>query len=157
VKNSLAKTATKKLVTKNFCAKRLKIHRKKMRRVFFSKKPISIVFVAAQKLVALDRSNHAHRGVVARFGTLNSTEATDADWSGQGDLVGKRQEDFDGGTFLDVLGEVKINPAGTYVARFRAGFSNGGPGSPTNGQGEPHGEALSCAAFRAGQGKTSSN
>jgi hypothetical protein len=115
-----------------------------------------VVVVAAQKLVALDGGNDAHGRFVARFGALNPAEATDANWSGQSDLVRKRQEDFNGGAFLDVLSQVKVDPAGANVAGFGAGFSNGGPGSPTNSKGEPHGEALSCAAFRPGQEKTSS-
>jgi hypothetical protein len=116
-----------------------------------------VVVFAAQKFVTLDRGHDSNRGLVARFGALNPAEATDATRSGQSDLVRKRQEDFNGGAFLDVLSQVKVDPAGTNIAGFGAGFSNGGPSGPTNGKGEPHGEALSSAAFRAGQRKTSSN
>src|SRR5205814_742390 len=94
-----------------------------------------VIFVAAQKFVALDCGNDANRGLVARFGALNPAEATDTNRSGQSDLVRERQKDLDGGAFLDVFGEVKVDPAGANVAGFGASFSNGGPSSPTNGKG----------------------
>jgi len=100
-----------------------------------TRRETSVVFVAAQKFVALDRGDDANGRLVTRFGALDPAEATDTDRSGQGDLVRKRQKDLDGGAFLDVLSEVKVDPAGANIAGFGAGFSNGGPGGPTNGKG----------------------
>jgi hypothetical protein len=40
-----------------------------------------IIFVAAQKLITLDRRHNAHGGVIAWFRTLNSAKTTDANWS----------------------------------------------------------------------------
>jgi hypothetical protein len=55
-----------------------------------------VIFVAAQKFVALDCGHDAHGGVVARFGALHPAEATDANRAGQGNFVRERQKDFDG-------------------------------------------------------------
>ena len=116
-----------------------------------------LLFVSAQKFVALDGGYDTDGFVVARLGALYPAEATYTNRTGHGDLVGERQKDLNGGAFLDVLGKVEVDPAGANVAGFGAGFSNRGAGGPADGEGEPHGEALSCAAFRPGQGKTSSN
>src|SRR5215470_12361986 len=116
-----------------------------------------LVFVSAQKFVALDGGDYANRLAVARLSALNPAEAADANRPGHSDLVRKRQKDFDGRAFLDILGKVEIDTAGTDIAGFGAGFSNRGAGGPADGKGQPHGEALRSAAFRPSQRQTSSN
>jgi hypothetical protein len=68
-------------------------------------------FVAAQKLIALDRGYYSHRTLVAALGTLHAPEASDADRAGKCDFVGKSQKDLYRRAFLDVLPQVKVDPA----------------------------------------------
>src|SRR4029077_2919429 len=73
------------------------------------------VFVAAQKFVALDRGHYANGALVARFGALNASEATNPDGSCKCDFIRQGQEDFDRRTFLYILGQEEVDPTGADV------------------------------------------
>jgi hypothetical protein len=111
----------------------------KIRLVFF--------FVAAEKFVAFDGGDHSDCAFFAGFGSLNAPEAADFYRSGQGNLVGKGQQDLNSRTFLDVFGKKEVNPAGTDVSGFRAGLSNRRARGPSHGKRQPHAKALGGAAF----------
>src|SRR4029450_129412 len=116
-----------------------------------------LFFVAAQKFVAFDGGNHPDGSFVTGFCALNAAEAANADRARKSDLVGKREENFNGRTFLHILAEIEVDPTRADVAGFGAGFPNGRSGRPTDRKWEPHGKTLGGAAFRARQGRTSSN
>jgi hypothetical protein len=114
------------------------------------------LFVAAQELVAFDRGYHTDGTLIAVLGALNAAEAAHANRSRKRNLVGKRQEDFNGRAFLHVLPQVEVDPARADVAGFRAGFPNSCSGGPADGKRQPHGKALGAAAFSSRQDRTSS-
>ena len=118
----------------------------------YSKKPLPRVFFAAEKFVPFDRGDNADGAFVARLGPLNAAEAAHANGPSQGDFVWQGQKNFDGRAFPDVFGKKEVDTARTDVAGFGAGLANRGARSPTDGERQPHLEALSCAAFGTGQG-----
>jgi hypothetical protein len=105
------------------------------------------IVVATKKFVAFDSRDNANGAFIAGFGALHAAEAADFHRSGQSNFVGKRQENFDGGAFLNVFGEKEVNTAGTDVAGFGAGFADGRTGGPSHGKWQPHAKALGGAAF----------
>jgi hypothetical protein len=110
------------------------------------------VFLAAEKFVALDRGDYADGAFVAGFGALHAAEAAHTDRTSHGDFVREGQKNFDGRAFPDVLGKKEVDTARRDVAGFGASFANRGAGRPTDGEREPHLEALRRAAFGTGQG-----
>jgi hypothetical protein len=74
-----------------------------------------LIFVAAKEFVALDGGNHADGAFFARLGALYPTEAPDAYWSGQGDLVGEGQKNLNGRAFPNILRKKEIDTAGADV------------------------------------------
>jgi hypothetical protein len=74
-----------------------------------------LIFVAAKEFVALDGGNHADGAFFARLGALYATEAPDAYWSGQGDLVGEGQKNLNGRAFPNILRKKEIDTAGADV------------------------------------------
>jgi hypothetical protein len=104
-------------------------------------------FVAAQEFVALNGRDYANLAFIAGFRALNASQATHAHWAGQSDFVGQGQQDFDGGAFLDILGEQEIDAAGANVARFGAGFADGRACGPAHGQWQTHLETLGGATL----------
>src|SRR5262249_32188127 len=115
------------------------------------------LFVAAQKFVTFNRGYHSDRGLVAVFRALYAPEAANANRTCKRNLIGKRQQDFNGRAFLDVFPQVEVNPARADVAGFRAGFPNSRSGGPADGKRQPHGKTLGAAAFSGRQDGTSSN
>src|SRR5712664_2820139 len=105
------------------------------------------VFLGAQKFVALDGGDDANGALVARFGALNTSEATNANGSCKGDFVRQGEEDFDRRSLLHILGQEEVDPAGADVAGFGAGFSNRGTRRPADGKRKAHLKALRGAAF----------
>jgi hypothetical protein len=110
------------------------------------------VVVAAEEFVALDRGDYANGAFVAWLGALDAAEAAHAYRTGQSDLVGQGQKNFDGRAFPYVFGKKEIDTARTDVAGFGACLANRGARCPTDGERQPHLEALSSAAFGTGQG-----
>src|SRR5712664_148272 len=105
------------------------------------------VILGAQKFVALDGGDDANGALVARFGALNASEATNPNGSCKGDFVRQGEEDFDRRSLLHILGQEEVDPAGADVAGFGAGFSNRGTRRPADGKRKAHLKALRGAAF----------
>jgi len=114
------------------------------------------LFVTAQELVAFDRSYDSDGTLIAVLGALYPTEAANTNRSCERNFVGKRQEDFNGRTFLHVLPQVEVDPARADIAGFRAGFPNSRSSGPADGERQPHGKTLGAAAFSGRQDGTSS-
>src|SRR5262249_17537421 len=112
-------------------------------------------FSAAEEFVALNGGHNSHAAFFAVFGALHAAQAAYADWSGQGNLVRKRQKNIHWRAFLHSLGEEKIDYTRTDIAGFGSGFPHSCARSPTYGKRQPHGKPLSGAAFRAGHGGSS--
>jgi hypothetical protein len=93
-----------------------------------------LIFVGAQKFVALDGGDDANGAFVASFGALHAAEAAYADWASHGDLVGECQQDFDCCAFFNVFGKEKVHATRADIAGFRAGFTHGCAGRPTDGK-----------------------
>jgi hypothetical protein len=113
---------------------------------------LRVVFLTAEKFVALDGGDNADGAFVAGLGALHAAEAAHADRPSQSDFVREGEKNFDGRAFPDVLGKKKVNTARRDVAGFGASFAYSGAGGPADGEREPHLEALSRAAFGTGQG-----
>jgi hypothetical protein len=109
-------------------------------------------FVAAEEFVPLDRGDDANGAFVARLGPLDAAETAHAHGTRQGDFVRQGQKNFDGRAFVNVFGQKEVDTARADVAGFGASLANRGARSPTNGERQPHLEALGCAAFGTGQG-----
>jgi hypothetical protein len=105
------------------------------------------IFVAAKEFVALDRGDDANGAFVARLGALDAAEAAHAYRTSQGDFVRQGQENFDRRTFTNVFGKKEVDATRTDVAGFGACFANRGARSPSDGERQPHLEALRSAAF----------
>ena len=105
------------------------------------------VFVAAKEFVALDRGDDANGAFVARLGALDAAEAAHAYRACQGDFVRQGQENFDGRAFADVFGKKEVDATRTDVTGFGACLANRGARSPSDGERQPHLEALRSAAF----------
>src|SRR6266567_3411526 len=115
-------------------------------------KIFTLLFVVpAEEFVPLDGGNHADRSFFPLFGALHAPEAAYPDRSRQCDLIRKSQQNLHRRTFLHVLGKEKVDPAGTHVPRFGAGFTNRRSRGPTHSERQPHGKTLGGAAFGAGQ------
>jgi hypothetical protein len=118
----------------------------------YSEKKLPRVFFAAEEFVALDRGDNADGTFVARLGPLDAAKAAHAHRTRQGNFVGQSQKNFNGRAFAYVFGQKEVDTAGTDVAGFGAGLANRCARSPTDGERQPHLEALGSAAFGTGQG-----
>jgi hypothetical protein len=109
------------------------------------------IFVAAEKLVALNGGDDADGAFVAGLGALNAAEAAYTHGAGKSDLVGKSQKNFNRRAFLDIFLKEEVDTAGADVAGLGAGLADRRARGPTNGERQPHGKALCGAAFGASQ------